>query len=368
MPRARTTTHWFSALTIDSLECTAGYAHCNPACEEPANVAFIQKNGIPPGPPAPQNANLATNTPNAETLLMNPGDTITVHMFDAPVPDQPGAKAFEVVMKDVTTGQSGFMQASAKNGFENTSITDCSGTPYNYQPEYSTASAKNNSPWGAGLGDITTTVETGHFTPCTSLTDPFTIGLPGGGTDVTYKYCHGPYESASPPDTTSSVEPADSLCFPAGDTHGALNSAPDEVTGCLDNAFQNGDLDFDGTPYWPEWPVSRTPTAIYPGTFTQQLPTTTGRQYSQFYLETDLALSESTCTASGAGCSVPPPNAPGKFYPYFTRVRSGSTCTIEFGNVSTGATYGKDAQYGTNQDSTLGYPEFVGPTRPNTNC
>ena len=29
-------------------------------------------------------------------------------------------------------------------------------------------------------------------------------------------------------------------------------------------------------------------------------------------------------------------------------------------------TYGKDAQYGTNQFATLGYPEFVGPVHKNT--
>ncbi len=33
----------------------------------------------------------------------------------------------------------GWMQASAANGFMNTSSTDCSGTPYNFQPEYNTA-------------------------------------------------------------------------------------------------------------------------------------------------------------------------------------------------------------------------------------
>ena len=28
-------------------------------------------------------------------------------------------------------------------------------------------------------------------------------------------------------------------------------------------------------------------------------------------------------------------------------------------------TFGKDAQYGTNQFTTLGYPEFIGPTHNN---
>ena len=47
---------------------------------------------------------------------------------------------------------------------------------------------------------------------------------------------------------------------------------------------------------------------------------------------------------------------------------SGGTCTIEFGNVNSGAgvdNLGKDAQYGTDQRATLGYDEFIGPTRSN---
>ena len=47
-------THWCAALTIDSLECTEGFATCNTACEEPVNFACIQRNGVPDGPPSPQ--------------------------------------------------------------------------------------------------------------------------------------------------------------------------------------------------------------------------------------------------------------------------------------------------------------------------
>ena len=49
-------THWCAALTIDSLECTAAFAGCNNNCEEPSNFAFIQRNGVPTGPPSPQDA------------------------------------------------------------------------------------------------------------------------------------------------------------------------------------------------------------------------------------------------------------------------------------------------------------------------
>jgi hypothetical protein len=64
------------------------------------------------------------------------------------------------------------------------------------------------------------------------------------------------------------------------------------------------------------------------------------------------------------------PAGPGGFYPYWTKVQAGAGfCALEFGNVSAGFllnTYGKDAQYGTNQFSTLGYPEFEGPVHNNT--
>ena len=66
-------THWCAALTIDSLECTTG-GSCNNNCTEPINFAFVQTNGVPAGPPSPQDANLRTVTPNRSSLRMNPGD------------------------------------------------------------------------------------------------------------------------------------------------------------------------------------------------------------------------------------------------------------------------------------------------------
>ncbi len=357
--------HWCSALTIDSLECTQGFATCNSACEEPVNFGFIQRNGVPTGPPSPQETDLATFTPNSKTLLMNPGDQIQVDMYDAAVPGGGGAKAFKVVVTDRTTGQSGYMQASAKNGFQNSSIADCSGTPYNFQPEYNTAAKSNIVPWAALATNISTEYETGHFEPCTSLTDPGTYTL-GTFSDTYYNTCHGPYETDS---DSGGPETSDAYCYPAGDTHGALNTAPDTVTGCLDDVFQNGDLDFDGTPYYPEWPVASNPTQRYPGSFVESLPETAGSQYQKFFIQTDLALSESTCSATTTvGCSVPPPG-PGHFYPYWTRQTTPHGCFLEFGNVSTGRgvnSYGQDAQYGRDRAASLGYPEYEGPVMDNS--
>jgi hypothetical protein len=345
--------HWCAALTLDSLECTDGFATCNPGCEEPVNFAFIQTNGVPTGPPSPQLADLATFTQNRHTLLMNPGDKLRVHIYDAPAPG--GGKALETVVSDLTTHQTGYMQASAANGFMASSIVNCSGTPYNFAAEYSSAQRQNIVPWAADQVDISTQFETGHFEACNSLT-----GTAKYGPDKFWLYCHGVYErSTKGGDGKGTPEPTDAFCYPAGDRHTTLpgSHAPDEVTGCLDDVTQNGDLDFDGSPYWPDWPTS-TMAGRFPGSFTFAQPTTVGGAgYPQYFFQTDTALSESTCTPSNpSGCAVPPPNAPGHFYPYWTLT---SSCTWEFGNVSHGNTFGKDAQYGTVRTAQFGYPQII---------
>jgi hypothetical protein len=344
-------THWCAALTIDSLECTLGFKTCNPSCIEPVNFAFIQDNGVPAGPPSPQLADLQTFTPNARTLLMNPGDRIRVHMFDAPASG--GGSAFEAVVRDLTTGQNGFMQASAANGFMNTDLSTCDGTPFSFEPEFSTAAPDNMAAWTALQVNISTQFEIGHFEPCSKISAPATLALGGGVTDRYWQHCSGAYESSTTPADESKTEASDAPCYPRGDTHGGL-AAPDIVTGC-DVTFSGGDVDFDGTPYWADWPTSTTPSQ-FPSTFLQHAPTTVGGgNYLQFQFQTDAALSELTCSGAGPGCAVPPPAAPGAFYPYWTR---SSACTWEFGNMPNGATFGKQAQYGTNGFATLGYSEF----------
>ena len=364
-------THWCAALTIDSLECTDRFNQCNTGCEEPVNFAFIQTDGVPTGPPSPQNSTLATSIPNANTLLMNPGDQITVHIFDAPAGG--GGTALEVMLNDLTTSQSGFMQASAANGFANTSIVDCSGTPFNFEPEYSTARAGNIVPWAALQTNVGAAYEIGHFEACTSLSSP----LPSNPFDVsdtggTYNACSGPYESTG--SGGEGAEIGDGICYQAGDTHTGYDgpgssTPPDEVSRCLADLYQNGDLDFDGSPYWPEWPTAATATATLPASFAQSLPTSNGQQYSQFFFQTDVAQSESSCVpGSPQGCAVPPTNAPGHFYPYWAEVTANATCMIEFGNVAGAgvSNFGRDAQFGSDQVGKLGYDEFESSTYINS--
>jgi hypothetical protein len=359
-------THWCASLHINDAECTLNFADCNPNCTEPTNFAFIQTNGVPTGPPSPQLMDAASFTPNKNTLLMNPGDHLVIHMSDPPVPGAPGQRALKLTINDLTTGQSGFMQASAKNGFMGTHITDCSGTPFNYQPEYNTAGPRNIVPWAADQLTVGTQFEIGHFEACASVSQPLnvnTIPFPGLSqiTDVTWNKCHGPYENAAPKGAEK-TEPGDAFCFPRGDTHfGLAKGSPNIVTGCLDNVFQNGDLDYDGNPYWPDWPNSTSPNR-FPSTFLQAQPTTNGAGYPRFQFQTDAALSEASCAfPNPAGCKVPPPAAPGKFYPYWTLTKS---CVWEFGNMTNGNTFGKQAQYGSIIPK-VGYPQLFGPILPN---
>ena len=370
-------THWCAALTIDSLECTAAFAVCNPNCEEPSNFGFIQRNGVPTGPPGPADDNLSTFVNNGETLLMNPGDKISFHMFDAPAPG--GGKAFEVVMNDLTTHQSGFMQASAANGFQTLDPATCAGTAFNFQPEFNTAKAGNINSWGADQVDISTEFETGHWEPCTSLSAQISPNpFDPSDTSPMFDKCSSPYESA-PGIVRSPAEIGNAVCYLKGATHPGFDGPgtstdPIRMTGCEDNLDQNGDLDFLGTDYYKEWPTGPAPTALLPSSFLEQFPTSNGRQYQQFLFQTDVALSESQCggnTVTGGGtpggCTVPP-QGPGGFYPYWTQVLGNGGCSLEFGNVSAGFgqnDFGKDAQYGTDQFNTFGYPQFIG--APHTN-
>jgi hypothetical protein len=369
---------WCAALTIDSLECTNQYSTCQTNCEEPVNFAFVQKNGVPTGPAGPGDSTFSTYVPNSQTLIMKPGDKISVHMFDAPASQALGGnEAFKVVIDDLTQQTSGYMQASANNGFQFVDM-NCNTAAGNWQPEYSTAAPGNIIPWAALQTNISTEYETGHFEACSSLsgsigTNPFDTYDRGG----TYSTCSGGDETAS--GASEGAEVTDGLCYPANDSHtnwddagGTAQGPP--IAGCQTNYNQNGDLDFDGTSYQTEWPTSLKPTFLHPSSFVESLPTSAGSAYSDFYFQTDAALGEGTCTFSTqTGCTVPPSgsdvNQQNAFYPYWSEVDSHGTCTVEFGNVSTGAgvnDFGQDAQYGTVQYSTIGYPEFESKIYDNT--
>ena len=378
-------TKWCAALTIDSLECSANGA-CNNNCIEPVNFAYLQTNGVPAGPPNPQQSNVSTLTPNASTLMINPGDTLQVSITDP-------AQGFTTTIRDLTTHQTGFMTASAANGFADTSMADCSGAPFTFHAEYSTAKQQNQVPWAALEGGVLMQQEIGHAEVCNSVTnkDPFTFtggsqtfsdpndfdtcvgGTEGpnatgeGPCDPTTGICQnattqGPNGPVACPTNDSNsgalCEFADGSCFQKGARTATVDGTPvtevSQANFCEANRYQNGDLDFDGTSYqsftWPNGTRNH-PTAFqYAGPFQAN-----GKLYPQIQFETDIAGSEFLCnTGTGADCTAPPIGS--KFYPFWSLTPQPSalgsritSCTWNFGNVlpNTFQTFGKDAQYGT---------------------
>jgi len=400
-------TKWCAALTIDSLECNLNFATCNANCEEPVNFAFLQTNGVPAGPPSPQLADVSSFLPNAHTLMINPGDALAVSISDPP-------SGFTTVIRDLTTHQTGFMTASAANGFMNTSMADCSGTPFNFHAEYSTAKQQNQVPWAALEGGVLMQQEIGHSEVCNSLTnqDPFTASFPGGqsysdpnvfdtcvgGSEGPTATGEGPCTSAGCQNATTQgpngptacptnnpasgalCEFADGYCFQQGTRTADVNGVPttefSDANQCFADRFQNGDLDFDGLSYtagaWPNGGPNH-PTAFqYAGPFQRN-----GLPYPQVQFESDIGGSSALCdVATGEGCTVAPIGA--QFYPYwslssqFNALGSHTAaCVWNFGKnlPNTVNDLGKDAQYGTPDVARFGgtiisapapNPEFSG--------
>ena len=57
----------------------------------------------------------------------------------------------------------------------------------------------------------------------------------------------------------------------------------------------------------------------------------------------------------------------GNFYPYWSTISDGTSCSILFGNVAGGGgvnDYGKDAQYGSDLRNEIGYDEFESTPTP----
>jgi hypothetical protein len=281
-------TRWCAALTIDSLQANYGGLHgpgsppnalANPNCAEPVNFAFLTRSGRPVGPPGPDKQSAKTFTPSKDTLMMNSGDTLTVSMHDTP-------DGYFTEITDNTTGESGSMTASIRNGFRHI-IWDpvrftCKGKPYAFHAMYDRAlpPMANGQPqawttWSAHTDNVAYDVETGHFEPADAASD------------------------------TTSVD--DPPCF----------TGP-VIPGCFAGA---GDSDFDGYPYKAaDWPggSTNTPTPNYLSS-----PRSNGIDaYPIVRFETDLPRIEEANNGgglscdhhTGAGCTNPPPGA---FYPWY---------------------------------------------------
>ncbi len=183
-------THWCASLHINDLECTLRRSRTATtiASSRPTSPSSRQT-ACRPARPARSSRISRRRHPNAKTLLMNPGDVVRVHIFNADIGG--GQHALETQLTDITTGQSGFMIASAANGFMATNHEDCSGVPFNYQPEFNTSKPQNAVPWAALQVNIATQFEIGHFTPCTGISGRSTFSL-DGFTDTYWKQLPGP--------------------------------------------------------------------------------------------------------------------------------------------------------------------------------
>ncbi|GAA2809921.1 hypothetical protein GCM10010522_29750 [Kribbella solani] len=376
---------WCAALTIDSLACTFGFATCNNNCIEPVNFSYLQTDGVPAGPPSPQLTDVSTLSPNKKTLEMRQGDVLRVVMRDT-------AHGLLARVDDLSTGQSGSMVASAANGFMNTNIADCTGTPFDFHPEYSSAQQQNQVPWAALEGGVLMQDELGHFEACSSVSSrlPVSQSYPNGQSfsdPNVYQVCNGGAEGNGSGE--GPCNPATGICQNATTETGAACPTNDSasgvncefsgancmiagprttmvngkavverwpIAGCQENVFQNGDLDFDGSSYQADWPDG---SRGHPTSFEYIGPFTGGAHpYPNIQFETNVAASEILCnTITGAGCTAVPQGA--AFYPFWSLGSTsalqatpslGRLCVWNFGNVinhRTVQTFGKTTQYGT---------------------
>lgn len=338
-------TKWCAALNIDSLSLNpvsgAAGVCAGLTGVEPVNFAFITKSGTPQpnSPPNPLQATINTFTPDPNAdLFMNSGDTLTVTMHDT-------AHGLQIVIHDVTTGQTGSMTSSAANGFGQVPYAGaCNNIPYDFHPMYSTSSEKTRVTWAAHSYNIAFADEIGHFDYCNG-TGTIAIGgtCPTGNTE-------GNAANTEPTDLD------DAGCFPAS------ASTLVQVSGCLAT-----NLGFDGVPYTPVWPDGNTklhPTSIL---FTSPL-TGSGYNvnYSRMAFEADLPRIETigatsspyTCDrTTGIGCTLIPntdDGTPAQFYPFFSIRQMNGACVWQLGNHIPGSKndFGQNQEYGTLLNST----------------
>jgi hypothetical protein len=315
-------TQWCAALTIDSLaENPVDSTLLNPTCAakvgtEYVNFAFLTKSGHPQpdSPPNPVNATSDTFTPNPSAdLFMSSGDKLNLTMHDT-------AHGLQVVVNDLSSGESGSMTASAANGFGQVLYaptgTTCENVPYDFHPMYSTSSEKTRVTWAAHSYNIAFTEEIGHWDFCTHI-DPKTSSCNG------LEGIPGDREPADSDDT---------FCLP-----GSV-SLRIPLTGCA-GANAPG---FDGPSYQPLWPDGNT--TLRPTPVRVSSPVTGSDysvQYNRFAFEVDTPRIErsdfgGTCDAfTGANCPLIPETddgEPATFYPFYSIANRDGSCVWMFGN------------------------------------
>ena|SRR5437016_364388 len=297
--------NYFVAMVIWSLgQSGATGAFNNTACletvgAETPNFAVITKNGVPLTPANAGGVNFGQNNFDLNNVLsMAPGDQLVVTIHDT-------ADGLEANLSDRTSGDSGRMVATHKNGFGQVLFQPksktCNIAPYDFHPMYSTSGEHPRVPWAVHSYNIAFSDEIGHFEYCDSA-DPNTLNctVPGvndaSGLDADDIVCLTPDQPFFPP------------------------SPFQQIGGCL-----FAELDFDGVPYGFNWPGTfanhpkDTQLHAEPIRFTSPLFVDGEgglRNYDRVAFETNVNIFEPGCDflVTGDGCVVPPPGVP--FYPY----------------------------------------------------
>jgi hypothetical protein len=326
---------WCAALNIDSYSINLNTRVGNNAdCQnnygiEPVNFAFITQSGTPVGP----SALIGTPgffgfvPPDADTLFMNKGDLVRVEFEDT-------AHGLKVTIRDLTTGDSGSMVASAENGFAQVvyqpNATTCSIQSADFRPMYASTSENTTLPWGASTFNVGFVDEIGHYEYCNQVDG-------SGGTDAV-----GDVYGNCTVDGINDLNTNNNLV--GDDDYGCVDST-NNTAGFVANIGCTGtDTDFSGVPYQLSWPGTdprvRTDRALHPTPISFSSPVFTdrhGRQrnYSRVAFNTDLPRIEAAdlggnCDRlTGAGCTNPPPNA--NFYPIFTTQGEEEECRWNLG-------------------------------------
>jgi hypothetical protein len=319
-----TATQYCAAMTIDSRTRDQNNGQENTAAcnnyilggPEPINWAYVTTSGVSQAPANPlftgtfANPNFAAVNPDTtKDLMMNPGDTIRIHMFDS-------TAGFRVEMADLSTNQNGSMTASVANGFghilyQPTSKT-CREQPYAFHPEYSTANTLGNT-WSVHSYNVAFSDEVGHFENCQAIDANFNCTVPGS-------------QDANGLD----VDDGQNFCVPGKDSTLVM------IDGCF-----AADTDWDAQSYQLDWPGTNSAQPVpTPVRFTSPLTSNGQVQYSKIAFETDLPRLEASdsqdnppfCNiTNGANCVNPPNGA--QFYPFFSTTAPNGTCLWQEGGA-----------------------------------
>jgi uncharacterized repeat protein (TIGR01451 family) len=274
-------TQWCVRLHINTLQNNTAFQKMN--CLEPTTEAYVTLDG----------------TVSGTQLLMSDGDAIIVTINDT-------ASGLETFVNDVTSSTTGFMVASAANGFvHNSDQSTCAMTPFNFHIMYMTASPGQTVPWAATNPNVAFDPEIGHFELCGNASCSI---LP------------------DPPDASETTTDDTGCQTVRG------------IGGCF-----GADLDHDGTPYQADWPDG---SPAHPASIIVGSPNDTGVGPLSALTTTETTYDEGYNTIT----FVSSESIFGNFYPFYSQAGTGPSCVLNFGNDIPGTTtndFGQATQYGT---------------------